>query len=462
MGRRKYADLELFIDEEEFLGRGSARFGDKRIVVKRALLGQKVLARARLCGREVLEGRLLRVLERAEGEVEPACPDFGACGGCMYQSLTYADETARKERLARALLAPFSAGAEYLGLTPSPVLRGYKNKMEYSFGDGGPGSALELGMRRTGGFYETVTARDCSLVDNDFRKIVSETLSFFRESGEAFYHTRRHTGVLRHLIIRKARFTGEILVNLETAGGLTADLGGYAGVISRLDTDGRVEGVLHTLNNSLSDAVKPEEVRTLFGRDFITEELFGLKFRVTPFSFFQTNSAGAEALYGLVRGLTEEIPAPGNGGLKVFDLYSGTGTIAQIIAGGVKEVTAVELVPEAAASARRAAEENGVGNCRFLTGDVLEVVKKLAEAPASAPDLIILDPPREGVSPKALPKIAGFGAGHILYVSCNPATLSRDMEKLAGFGYKCVKYAFCDMFPRAAHLESVALLRKNA
>ena len=220
-----------------------------------------------------------------------------------------------------------------------------------------------------------------------------------------------------------------------------------------LPLEGKVVGFLHIINDSLADVVKSDETKVLYGQDYFYEELLGLKFKITPFSFFQTNSLGAEVLYSTARefvGATKD--------RTIFDLYSGTGTIAQILAPVAKEVIGVEIVEEAVTAAKENAEANGLTNCSFLAGDVLKVIDEIEEKP----DFIVLDPPREGIHPKALPKIVDlYRCEKMLYISCKPTSLARDLVEFAKYGYRVEKVCCVDMFPGTVHVETVVLLSKG-
>lgn len=337
--------------------------------------------------------------------------------------------------------------------------------MEFSFGDEYKDGPLALGMHKRGSFHDIVNVTDCQIVDEDYRKILACTLECAGESGLPYYHRMRHVGYFRHLLVRKAVKTGEILVDLVTASD-TAELGvdpaeamkkiqtfkaAWLAKMTAMNFDGTLVGILHTKNDSLADVVKDEGTEVLFGQDYFYEELLGLKFKITPFSFFQTNSLGAEVLYETAReyiGDTNE--------KVVFDLYSGTGTIAQILAPVAKKVVGVEIVEEAVEAAKENAKLNNLDNCTFWAGDVLKVIDELGEVP----DLIMLDPPRDGVNPKALMKILNFGVERLVYIACKPTSLARDLEMIQGRGYKVEKISGVDLFPGTYHCEVVCCLHR--
>ena len=453
--------IEGIIERVEFPNKGMIKTENEWLVVKNAIPGQKVRAAVTKRRKGKSEGRVLEVVEKAQKErTEGVCPHFTHCGGCVYQSLPYEEQLKLKEGQVKTLLGGVCLEGSYqwLGLKPSPIADGYRNKMEFSFGDEFKGGPLALGMHRRGSFYDIVTTKDCRIVHPDFCRILKATRDYFAGRNVPFYQKAGHTGYLRHLLVRRALKTGEILVDLVTttqlgwmADGEFSLLTGWVEAVCALPLEGKLAGVLHTKNDSLADVVKDEGTDTLYGRDYFYEELLGLRFQITPFSFFQTNSLGAEVLYETVREFVGDTKDK-----VVFDLYSGTGTIAQVLAPVADKVIGVEIVPEAVEAARKNSAFNRLGNCSFLAGDVLKVVDGLEEKP----DLIVLDPPRDGIHPKALPKIIRFGVERIVYVSCKPTSLVRDLVLLQDGGYGVVKACAVDLFPGTTGIEVVCLLSK--
>ena len=443
----------------------------ERIVLKNTIPGQLVQAVVTKKRKGKCEGRVLEVLEKAPAEkTEGTCRHFPDCGGCIYQSLPYEEQRKIKENQVLELLHSVcpEGSFQWQGVKASPAPYAYRNKMEFSFGDAWKGGPLALGMHKRGSFYDIVTTENCRIVHPDFGKILEATREYFAERSVPFYKKLQHTGYLRHLLVRRAVKTGEILVDLVTstqlewilegaepntdAGKEEALLEGWAHLLEELPLEGKLTGILHTQNDSLADVVQSDRTDVLYGQDYFYEELLGLRFKITPFSFFQTNSLGAEVLYDTVRSYIGETKDK-----VVFDLYSGTGTIAQLLAPVARSVTGVEIVPEAVKAAEENAAMNGLENCHFLAGDVLKVVDELTEKP----DLIVLDPPRDGIHPKALPKIIDFGVNRIVYVSCKPTSLVRDLGPLMEAGYRVVKMCGVDMFPFTANCETVVLLSKG-
>lgn len=457
---------EGIVERVEFPNKGIAYTADgDRVIVKNTIPGQKVSFAVNKVRKGKAEGRLLQVVEPSALEVDSACPHFGACGGCIYQTLPYEEQLKLKSGQVKKLMDDAIDGAceyEFLGIKPSPKQYEYRNKMEFSFGDEYKDGPLALGMHKRGSFYDIVTVTDCQIVDADFRTVLKATLKFFQEHGQKFYHRLSHEGYLRHLLVRKAAKTGEILIDLITTtqnpgSSVTEEelLQAWADVLCGLSLDGTIRGILHTRNDSVADVVKNEGTDILYGEDFFYEELLGLRFKISPFSFFQTNSLGAEVLYSTARDFIKEQNSLN--GKTVFDLYSGTGTIAQMLAPVCKEVVGVEIVEEAVEAAKENAALNGLSNCRFIAGDVLKVLDEVLEKP----DYIVLDPPRDGIHPKAITKIIDYGVENMIYISCKPTSLARDLEIFLAHGYTVGKICCVDMFAATPHAETICTLHKT-
>ena len=446
--------LEGYIERVDFPNKGFAvvEGEEKKVIVKNTVPEQKVRFAVNKIRKGQAEGRLLEILEHSPEECQPACPHFGVCGGCTYQNLPYEKQVEMKEAQIHAMMDAAVDG-DYIweGVKESPVREAYRNKMEFSFGDEYKDGPLALGMHKRGSFHDIVNVTECKIVDEDFRRIIKAVLEFATDTGLPYYHRMRHTGFFRHLLVRKAVRTGEILIDLVTTSEAQLDEARLVEKLTGLSYDGKLAGILHTTNNSLADVVKDEGTKILYGQDYFYEELLGLKFKITPFSFFQTNSLGAEVLYEAARSYIGETKDK-----VIFDLYSGTGTIAQILAPVAKKVVGVEIVEEAVEAAKENAALNGLDNCTFWAGDVLKVIDDLGEVP----DLIVLDPPRDGVHPKALEKIIDFGVERMVYIACKPTSLARDLELLQGRGYQVERIGCVDLFPGTYHIETVCLLSK--
>lgn len=519
--------IEGIVQRVDFPNKGIVETEDGVCIVKNALPGQRVRCAVNKVRHGKAEGRLLEVLESSSLECGSPCPHFGICGSCVYLSLPYEEQLKIKEAQVKKLLdsvlcKPTDINEDssddelyklnetakgtyrFEGIKPSPFCFGYRNKMEFSFGDEVKDGPLALGMHKRGSFYDIVSVTDCQIVDEDYRKILRCVLGYFDKLQKQgvdiqFYHRLRHVGYLRHLLVRKAAKTGEILIALVTTTQTLFDdhnidespadqyeddrvtgkvylsedklLEGLKQSLLGLPLDGKIVGILHTKNDSLADVVQSDETNLLYGQDFFYEELLGLKFKISQFSFFQTNSRGAEVLYEAAREYiggyiwaagesvdSEQKAAKNEPDKIVYDLYSGTGTIAQLMAPVAKKVIGVEIVEEAVEAARKNAELNGLHNCEFIAGDVLKVIDEIEEKP----DIIILDPPRDGIHPKALDKIIRFGVEHILYISCKPTSLVRDLEVFLERGYQVERAVAVDMFPWTSGVETVALLRRES
>ena len=461
----------------DFPNKGIVCVGDETAVVKNSLPGQKVKFSVNKVRKGKAEGRLLEVTEKSPLETGRTCSLFGLCGGCTYLSLPYEEQLKVKEEQVKRLLDSVLNKQEeawaFEGIKGSPKAYEYRNKMEFSFGDEYKDGPLALGMHKRGSFYDIVTVADCEIVDADYRLILQTVRDYFARAKVSFFHRMSHEGYLRHLLVRKASRTGEILVALvttsqdpwqgETAveGSLDVDalITGFKDLLLSLEQDrklaGKFAGILHITNDSIADVVQSDRTELLYGQEYFYEELLGLKFKISTFSFFQTNSYSAEVLYQTARDYVGDL---GGSDKTVFDLYSGTGTIAQLMAPAAGKVIGVEIVEEAVEAAKKNAAANGLDNCEFIAGDVLKVLDEVEEKP----DMIILDPPRDGIHPKALPKIIAYGVDHIVYISCKPTSLVRDLEVFLENGYRVDKAVAVDQFPWTANVETVVLLSKGA
>ena len=447
--------FEGIIEKVEFPNKGKVYVPeeDRYVIVKNGIPGQKVKFIVNKFKSGNAEGRLLEVLEKSEKETRtPVCSIFPACGGCMYQTMSYEDQMQMKGEQVREILESAMAPGKtftFEGVKASPKEFGYRNKMEFSFGDEYKDGPLSLGLHKKGSTYDVLTASDCKLVHQDMNKILMCVLEYFQNLGASYYKKMQHIGYLRHLLLRRGDTTGEILINLVTTTQEDYDLTPLVEQLLALQLEGKIVGILHILNDSLSDVVQSDETKVLYGQDFFYENLLGLEFKITPFSFFQPNSRGAEVLYTIVRDYIGDIHD-----MTVFDLFSGTGTISQVLAPVAKEVIGVEIIEEAVEAAKENAARNGLENCRFIAGDVFKVLDDIEEKP----DVIVLDPPRDGIHPKALPKILDYGVDTIVYISCKVTSLARDLAMFQARGYEVVKAVAVDQFCETVHVETVVLL----
>lgn len=433
----------------EFPNKGIIDIEGQKVIVKNALEGQVVRFSINKKKRDKIEGRLLEVIEPSPIEQPAACKHFGICGGCRYQNLSYEQQLDLKKRQVEELIEKSGLSFAIENIYGSPITEGYRNKMEFTFGDEEKDGPLALGMHKKNSFYDIVTLEDCRIVDPDFNVLLQAILKYFKEKGETYFHKIRHEGFLRHLVMRRSVKTGDILINLVTTTQSRLDESEFVNMILSQKIDGKVVGILHTLNDNLADVVQSDETKTLYGQDYFYEYLYNMRFKISPFSFFQTNTLGAEVLYDQVREYVGETKDK-----LVYDLYTGTGTIAQMLAPVASKVVGVEIVEEAVEAAKKNAVDNHLDNCEFIAGDVLKVVDNLTQKP----DILVLDPPRDGIHPKALRKIINFNVDEMVYVSCKPTSLMRDLLVFKEAGYEVKRCCLVDMFPGTVHVESIVLL----
>ena len=464
----------------------------EKAIVKNAIPGQTVRFCVNKKRKGHCEGRLMEVVEKSPLETNPACPHFGKCGGCTYQTVAYEEQLKIKSAQVEKLLSEVVSGElPFEGIIGSPVTEEYRNKMEFSFGDEYKDGPLALGLHKRNSMYDIVPVTECKIIDEDYRKILTCVQDYAIEKELPFQHKLSHEGYLRHLLVRKSVKTGQILVDIVTTTQIEHDFTELVNRLTSIEYKGTLTGVLHTFNDSLADAVINEKTELLYGQDYIEEELLGLRFKITPFSFFQTNSLGAEVLYskareyvlsggfGDVAGVDDtgaasavgnsdaavtakaagNVEVQGNAGSKpvIYDLYTGTGTIAQMLSPVASKVIGVEIVAEAVEAAKKNAAQNGLANCEFIADDVLKALDNIE----IKPDFIVLDPPRDGIHPKALEKIIDYGVDRMVYISCKPTSLARDLVTLQERGYKVEKCCCVDMFPNTGHVETVVLLSQQ-
>jgi len=381
------------------------------------------------------------------------CKSKEKCGGCCYQGVAYKEQLSNKAGEVMGLLKEAGIPAElFLGIKECPSQYNYRNKMEYTFGDEVKGGEMHLGLHEKGKFMNIVDVSYCQLVHEDFNILVKASLEFALEKGYTHYNRKSHTGLCRNLIIRRGVRTHEIVVNIVTTSDGLFDEEGYKDKLLSLKLENSIVGIIHTFCDSVSDAVSCEKLNIIYGREYYNEEIIGLKFKVGPFSFFQTNVEAAERLYKDAISLIDDFE-----GKTVYDLYCGTGTITQALATKAGHAIGVEIVEEAIETAKESAKENNLDNCTFIAGDVNLVLKTLEEKP----DVIIVDPPRSGIVPKAMQQILDYGVNQIVYISCNPKTMVPNLSMALLCGYSIKQIQAYDNFPFTKHIESICVLEKQ-
>jgi len=449
---KKKQIFEGVVDKVEFPNKGIINIDGEKVIVKNVIEGQKVKAVVTKKRKNKIVAHVLELLEKSPEEVDAPCSVFGKCGGCQIQSLPYEKQLNLKVRQVRELLDTLNIDYNFEGIVKSPKEFEYRNKMEYSFGDEYKDGPLALGLHRRASMYDIVNATDCKLVHDDFNKILRTILKHFQEEKIPYYSKKDHTGFLRYLVLRRGEKTNQILVNIVTSSQIEYNFKDFVDKLVNLDLNCELKGIIQTINDELADAVKVNDLKVLYGEPYFYEELLDMKFKISPFSFFQTNTLGAEELYKVVREYVGDTKDK-----IVFDLYSGTGTITQMLAPVAKKAIGVEIVEGAVEAAKVNANLNGLTNCEFIAGDVLKVLDDLTDLP----DVIVLDPPRDGIHPKALNKIINYGVDQLVYVSCKPTSLVRDLEVFMENGYKVEKVRCVDMFPQTGHVECISLITKK-
>jgi len=448
---RKGEELELAVDSLAYGGNGVARLNGFVVFVRGGLPGDTVRARVTKTKRGFAEAVAETVLVPSPDRVPAPCRHFGVCGGCRFQDLAYDVQLAEKERQVRDALVRIGRFVDppLEPIVPAVAQFGYRNKLEYSFTAGEDG--VDLGFHRAGRWDEVIGIEECLLTTDAGNAIRLAVRAWAREEGLEPYDQETGSGYLRHLVVREGRNTGQALVVLVTAPGERFEAGYFVDVLRRFP---EVRSIHWAINDTPAEQTNLP-TRLLWGEDAIEEELLGLRFRVRPSAFLQTNTAMAERLYELARefaGLT--------GDENVFDLYCGTGTIGLALAGSARSVWGLEISEEAVACAIENAELNGIENARFFAGNVGQTIEELREE-AGSPDVVVVDPPRAGLAGKALRRTGDLGAPRLVYVSCNPTTLASDIQVLRDeYGYELERCRPVDMFPHTPHVESVSVLSR--
>jgi len=447
----KGQELELRIDSLAYGGNGVARLNGFVVFVRRGLPGDTVRARVTKVKRSHAEATALEVVEAGAERVDAPCAHYPACGGCRFQDLAYAVQAAAKEQQVRDALRRIGGVLDppLEPILPAGDVFHYRNKLEYSFTVTPRGPAL--GFHRAGRWDEVLAVERCWLttdLGNSLRGVVEEWARAHRLEP---YDQEQQRGYLRHLVVREGRNTGQALVQLVTAPG---ELRFGDDLVDRLRAFPQVRSICWSTNETPAEVTNlPAEL--VWGADAIEEELCGLRFRVRPTAFLQTNTAMAERLYELAHryaGLT--------GGETVYDLYCGIGTIGLSLARAALTVWGVDVSEESIACAIENGELNGISNAAFFAGEVGSSLAELADR-AGPPDVVVVDPPRAGLSGKAVRRVGRLEAARIVYVSCNPTTLAGNVKELTrDWGYRLARACPVDMFPHTPHVETVALLER--
>jgi 23S rRNA (uracil1939-C5)-methyltransferase len=444
-------ELELTIDSLAFGGNGVARLDGFVLFVRSGLPGDRVRARVTKVKRSHAEAQATEILEPGPLRVDAPCQHYPACGGCRFQDLAYEAQVEAKAAQVRDSLQRIAGLHEppIEEIVPAASQFGYRNKCEYTFSPGPDG--LRLGFHKAGRWDELLDIEKCWLASDVGNRIRNTVRQWAIEERLAPYDQKEHTGYLRHLVVREGRNTGQALVQLVTNKGERFERDHFVDTLTAIP---EVRSIHWSVNDGPSEVTNlPSEL--LYGEEAIEEELCGLRFRIRPNAFLQTNTEMAEQLYAIARefaGLT--------GAETVWDLYCGTGTIGLTLAADALTVWGIEIVEESVACAIENAALNGIGNAAFYAGNVGQAIEDL-RARGGEPDVVVVDPPRAGLAGKALRRLGETGAPRIVYVSCNPTTLAGDVKVLREeYGYELKRVKPVDMFPHTPHVEAVALLER--
>lgn len=466
MGRRipqekkQLQNIEIFDIAEE--GKGVGRHEDLVLFIEKAIPGDVVDVELQRKKKNFAEGRVTNIIQPSPYRIEPFCPHFGVCGGCKWQHMNYQAQLKFKQQsvdnaLTRIGKVDTASMEEILGSAETTY---YRNKLEYTFSNKrwltnrdeevSPEDLNALGFHVPGRFDKILDIDHCYLQQDPSNNIRNSVRDFAIEQGMSFYDLRGHEGALRNLIIRTSS-TGEVMVVVVFAYPEEGQVELMMNFVAEKFPE--IASLLYIVNQKRNDTIFDQDIHTFKGRDFIYEEMEGLKFKVGPKSFYQTNSAQAYELYKITRDFAEL-----NGQELVYDLYTGAGTIANFVARQAKEVVGVEYVPTAIEDAKINSQINGINNTKFYAGDMKDVLTAEFVATHGKPDVVITDPPRAGMHADVVNRILEMEAPKVVYVSCNAATQARDLEMLAA-KYDVVRIKPVDMFPQTQHVENVVLLK---
>ncbi|MBN2574276.1 MAG: 23S rRNA (uracil(1939)-C(5))-methyltransferase RlmD [Deltaproteobacteria bacterium] len=444
-------ELSVTVERLAYGGVGVARFHGLTVFVRDSVPGERVRARVRRVFRRHVEAEPIAIESPSPHRVPPRCRHVGdACGGCTWQHVSYAAQLAAKADAVRDSLERLGGLRDLplLPILPAPDEFHYRNKMEFAFHPDGI-----LGLHPREAWYEIIPLRECLLAPPLMMSIVQAARRFVEVHGISLYHPRTRQGLLRDLCVRHGRGTGEVLLGLVTSPGAFPEAEAMAAHLA--DVDPCIKGVVRSIRRAPDGAAPPSETQLLHGRDHITEVVADLRFRIRVDTFFQTNSAQAERLVEVVMGLAGDVA-----GAQVVDVYSGVGLFSLALAAAGAHVLGVEVVGTAVEDARRNAAQNGLATLTFHAGDARKVLAEVLPA-GLGPKVLLLDPPRAGAGGKVMRRVARAGPERILYVSCNPTTLARDLVELRPFGYRITAVQPLDLFPQTYHVETVVALERG-
>lgn len=422
---------------------------EPKIRIKNGVPGQKAKVRISKKRHGVYDAQLLEYLDL--NKPEDLCENYLICGGCTFNVV----ESEKERKIKEDYLKDLFSGYPFEGLLEVPDTRSYRNKMEYSFGNKEKDGEMTLGLHERGRFYNILNTNNCVLAPEDFEIIRTTVLDYFKDKNKDFYHKNTNEGFLRFLVLRKGIKSDKLLINLVTTTQDELDKEEFIQLLKNSRVGDKISGILWTTDDNVADAVIPEKTEVLYGTATLNDTICGIDFTITPYSFFQVNTKGADTLFSIVRYYAKLALSEKDNNV-IYDLYSGVGTAGLILADLADRIYGIEIVDEAVQIAKENAKKNNIENIEFISGDVLKEAEKLTDRP----DLIILDPPRSGINPIALKKILSFEPNYFIYISCNPVPLSQDLKEFEEAGYKVEKMTSVNMFPMTTNVETVALLKK--
>lgn len=452
MTLKKNDDIRLKITTLTSEGSGLGRYGEMAVFVDGAAVGDDLLVHIIKVKKNYAVGIISKIYKPSEDRTEPDCPVYSRCGGCAYRHISYESELKEKKRSvtdAMQRIGGIDIEAEEILHIENPER--YRNKAQIPVGLDKDGNVIT-------GFYSKRSHRiaecdDCALQMKEFASIVSAVKKYIHQSPVTVYNEEKHSGLLRHIYLRRGAKSGEIMVCLVINGDSIPKKDKLIEILTSADEN--IKSIVLNINKENTNVVLGEKCVTLWGRDYIEDELCSLKFRISPLSFYQVNPEGTEILYGKAKEYAEL-----KGGETLLDLYCGTGTIGLTMADKVKQLIGVEIIPQAIENAKENASYNNITNARFICDDASGAAQTLYKE-GIRPDVVILDPPRKGCSRDVIETVVNMNPDRVVYVSCDPATLARDSKIFADSGYEVKKFTAVDMFPRTVHCESVAQFKRK-
>ena len=453
MALKKNDEIKLTITTLTSLGSGLGRFEDMAVFVDGAAVGDEVLVHIIKVKKNYAVGKIKKIIRPSKHRIEPDCEVYSRCGGCAYRHIKYEAELMEKKQVvtdAMQRIGGIDIECEEILSIEEPER--YRNKAQIPVG-------LDEQGNIKAGFYSKRSHRiadcdDCLLQMPQFSPIIKAVKAFVAENPVTVYDESTHSGLIRHIYIRRGRKTGQIMVCLVINGDT---LPRQQRLVEKLrETDENIVSIVLNINKENTNVVLGSECRVIYGSECIEDELCSLKFRNSPLSFYQVNPEGTELLYGKAKEFADL-----TGEETVLDLYCGAGTIGLTMADKAKSIIGVEIIGQAIENAKKNAADNGIENARFICDDASGAAKTLFDE-GIRPDVVILDPPRKGCSADVIDTVAKMNPERVVYVSCDPATLARDCKIFLTYGYEVERLSAVDMFPRTTHVETVVqLVRKN-